>query len=516
MNMAADAALAPPPPPGMAGGASGPPSAGYAVVPANAAVQGVSKVTAEKAKVGKSFIEGMYLGLMKRTENKERPELHRRRACIEDFELFSVIGKGAFGEVRICRKRDKKEGPTTPGPLMAMKKLRKDEMLKRNQVQHVQAEQEVLRTGAGSNRGSGNPWVVELHYSFQDKDYLYLIMDYLQGGDLMQWLIQKEVFSEEATRFYIAELACAVHSIHEMKYVHRDIKPDNILLDAKGHIQLSDFGLCKHFPDRYGLDEDGRLRSPGQTAASTVSRSAAPPPSDRPPPHEPFGEMEPASELKSQWRSQQQKRRKMFFSMVGSPGYIAPEVLMKRGYGVECDWWSVGVIMYEMLCGYPPFYSEEPMKTCQKIMRWQQYLQFPAECNLSAAAVDLMKKLMNDADHRLGFEDLKAHPFFKGHDPPLQWDDMRSMPAVFVPKLSGPLDTEYFPKFDEPEQPPHPQGIPRGLDPKKEDPRNVLFCTFDWSPGSNRPAATAASPTAPAEQPASQASPKHADPEART
>eukprot|EP01062_Namystynia_karyoxenos_P070478 TRINITY_DN65856_c0_g1_i1.p1 TRINITY_DN65856_c0_g1~~TRINITY_DN65856_c0_g1_i1.p1 ORF type:complete len:530 (+),score=189.63 TRINITY_DN65856_c0_g1_i1:101-1690(+) len=480
-----------------------------AVAPTCGVVQGMSKITGEKAKVTKSYVEGTYSSMLRRLNEGQKPELHKRPVTIEDFELLKVIGKGAFGEVRLCRKRDDPDGK-----MLAMKKLRKDEMLKRNQIQHVRAEQQVLCAGAERAQGSGNPWVVELHYSFQDDQYLYLIMDYLQGGDMMQWLIKEEVFSEKATRFYIAELCCAVHSIHQMKYVHRDIKPDNILLDSKGHIQLSDFGLCKHFPEKYGMDEDGKVRHEGDLTSPPHAASGSPRPGGAR--AEPQVTSPTAHEKQILWR-QTQQRRKMFYSTVGSPGYIAPEVLQKRGYGVECDWWSIGVIMYEMLCGFPPFYSEDPMQTCQKILRWRDYLGFPPECNLSPAAVDLIRKLITDPDERLGFEAIKAHDFFKG-EPEINWDDMRSMQAAFVPNLRGPLDTAYFPKFDDSsgEQPPAPPQPGRAVvDPKRDDPRNVLFCDFNWQKGRGggpSPTSAATSPVPPAAGASSAAGSERASP----
>ena len=379
-----------------------------------------SRITQEKVKACKHSVEGVYRAMMARVQNNEKPELHQRKMCVDDFKMLSLIGRGAFGEVYLCRYKEDKDGK-----LLALKKLRKEEMVNKNQVMHVRAEQEILQAGERNN------WVVNLHHSFQDSDYLYLIMDYLPGGDMMQWLIKELVFSHRATRFYIAELCRAVHSIHHMHYVHRDIKPDNILLEASGHIQLSDFGLCKHFPEKYGFDEELQLNADHPDMHGDATAIA-----------------DDHKQKQASWRSYNQQRRKMFYSTVGTPGYIAPEVLQKRGYGIACDWWSVGVITYEMLCGYPPFYAEgDAFATCQKILRWKQCLHFPQECNLEANAIDFIRSLLCEPENRLTYEQIKIHPFFKGID----WDDIRSMPAIFKPQLSSPTDTSYFPTFT-PEQ----------------------------------------------------------------
>lgn len=142
---------------------------------------------------------------------------------------MKVIGKGAFGEVRLVQKKD-------TGKIYAMKTLLKSEMYKKDQLAHVKAERDVLA-------GSDSPWVVSLYYSFQDAQYLYLIMEFLPGGDLMTMLIRWQLFTEDVTRFYMAECILAIETIHKLGFIHRDIKPDNILIDIRGHIKLSDFGL---------------------------------------------------------------------------------------------------------------------------------------------------------------------------------------------------------------------------------------------------------------------------------
>lgn len=157
----------------------------------------------------------------------------RRRLTTEDFEPLSIIGRGAFGEVRLVRMRDR-----FSREVYAMKSMLKEGMIVKNQVGHIKAERDILTE-------SENPWIVTLHYSFQDNRNLYMVMEYLPGGDLMGLLMKEDTFSEEATRFYIAELILAVSSVHALGYIHRDLKPDNVLLDWEGHIKLTDLGLCK-------------------------------------------------------------------------------------------------------------------------------------------------------------------------------------------------------------------------------------------------------------------------------
>jgi serine/threonine kinase 38 len=156
--------------------------------------------------------------------------LKRSRLGVEDFEPLKVIGRGAFGEVRLVQKKD-------TGHVYAMKILRKADMLEKEQVAHVRAERDILVE-------ADHQWVVKMYYSFQDPINLYLIMEFLPGGDMMTLLMKKDTLSEEFTQFYISETALAIDSIHKLGFIHRDIKPDNLLLDAKGHLKLSDFGLC--------------------------------------------------------------------------------------------------------------------------------------------------------------------------------------------------------------------------------------------------------------------------------
>lgn len=254
-------------------------------------------------------------------------------------------------------------------------------------------------------------------------------MEFVPGGDMMTHLIHYDTFTEDQTRFYIAETVLAVNSIHQLSYVHRDIKPDNLLIDAKGHIKLSDFGLCT------GL-QTSRVN---ELSLSLIGESSELAPSDK---------TSFKMSRRQRFDTWKGKRRELAYSTVGTPDYIAPEVFMKEGYNHTCDWWSVGVIMFEMLIGYPPFCSETPQETYRKIMNYKQSLNFPDDAKITEEAKDLIQRLCCDVKCRIGkngAEEIKRHPFFKG----IQWDHIRETAAPIVPELEDQYDTRYFDKFDD-------------------------------------------------------------------
>jgi serine/threonine protein kinase len=347
--------------------------------------------------------------------NRER----RAKVSLRDFDIIKTIGRGAFGKVMICRsKLDQK--------IYAMKQMKKKEMRKKNQIAHIKAERDVLAL-------ADNEWVVKLAYSFQDRKNLYLIMEFLAGGDLMTILMTYDTLPEDTTRFYVAELALAIQSVHQLNYVHRDLKPDNVLLDADGHVKLTDFGLSKSFQSQPApfLEQYQKLMAEKK--------------GDEP-------ELQRRERGHGEWK---QRNKKMAYSTVGTPDYIAPEVFAQQGYGQECDWWSLGVIMFECLVGYPPFYAEDPMSTCRQIINWKKTLQFPDECQLSSEAHSLLNGLIEEASQRLSFQQIKAHPFFADMEAQwgANWENIRTSKAPIDIVLDHPADTRYFDDFPEEEEP---------------------------------------------------------------
>lgn len=357
---------------------------------------------------------------------KESNYIRLKRAKMDKsmFEKIKTLGIGAFGEVCLARKVD-------TGALYAMKTLRKKDVLLRNQVAHVKAERDILAE-------ADNEWVVRLYYSFQDKDNLYFVMDYIPGGDMMSLLIRMGIFQEDLAQFYIAELTCAVESVHKMGFIHRDIKPDNILIDRDGHIKLTDFGLCTGFRwthDSKYYQSGDHVRQDSMDFSKEWEDSANCRCGDR---------LKPLER-----RAARQHQRCLAHSLVGTPNYIAPEVLLRTGYTQLCDWWSVGVILYEMVVGQPPFLATAPLETQMKVINWQTALHIPLQAKLSPEATDLILKLCRGPEDRLGkngADEIKAHPFFKSID--FSTDLRQQHHAPYIPKITHCTDTSNFDPVD--------------------------------------------------------------------
>ncbi|KAK4049808.1 Serine/threonine-protein kinase [Microbotryomycetes sp. JL201] len=290
---------------------------------------------------------------------------------IDDFDLLKVIGKGSFGKVMQVRKKD-------TGRIYALKTIRKAHIVSRSEVTHTLAERTVLAQ-------VNNPFIVPLKFSFQSAEKLYLVLAFINGGELFHHLQREGRFSEERSRFYAAELLCALEHLHHFNVIYRDLKPENILIDYVGHIALCDFGLSKL----------------NMTDSQTTS------------------------------------------TFCGTPEYLAPELLLGHAYTRAVDWWTLGILVYEMLSGLPPFYSENTNEMYQKILT--DPLRFGDE--FSPDARHLLTGLLNrDPAQRLGAnggDEIKRHPFFAKHI------DFRKLmrkeyKPPFKPNVESAVDTSNF------------------------------------------------------------------------
>jgi len=289
----------------------------------------------------------------------------------KDFEFLRVLGRGSFGKVLLARRY-------VDQALYAVKVLEKRTVVRRNETHHIMAERNVLRNN------QHHPFLVSLHSSFQTKEKLYFVLDYVNGGELFFHLQRERHFSETRARFYSAEMASALGYLHSVGVVYRDLKPENILLDHEGHLVLTDFGLCKE-----------GLRGDDTTA-----------------------------------------------TFCGTPEYLAPEVIRKEAYGRSVDWWCLGAVLYEMLYGLPPFYSRDTAVMYDAILH--KPLHFREHIHVSKAAKDLLHGLLQkDRRTRLGsglldFEDIRKHDFYRD----LSWDDLnqRKIPPAYRPELADAYD----------------------------------------------------------------------------
>lgn len=313
------------------------------------------------------------------------PGTRDHKVGIKDFEMLKVLGSGAYGKVFLVRKRSGAD----QGKLYAMKVLKKASIVqKAKTLEHTKTERQVLE----SIRSSA--FLVTMHYAFQTPTKLHLVLDYVSGGELFTHLYQRDHFSEPEVRIYIAEIILALEQLHKLGIIYRDIKLENILLDSSGHIVLTDFGLSKEF---------------------------APQETDR--------------------RS---------YSFCGTIEYMAPEVVRggSAGHNLSVDWWSVGVLTYELLTGASPFTVEGERNTQAEISRRILRSEPPIPDFMSLTVRDFIHRLLlKDSRKRLGggpddANELKRHPFFKD----LDWHALgkKQVPAPFIPKISGELDVSNF------------------------------------------------------------------------
>ncbi|KAK2754937.1 serine threonine-protein kinase cbk1 [Colletotrichum kahawae] len=406
---------------------------------------------------------------------------------------MSILGKGSFGVVKLVRKlvRDKYVRDKDEHEVYAMKIIRKSDMIRSCQEGHLRAERDFLVAASNSE------WIVPLLFSFQDIANLYLVMDYMPGGDFLGLLIREKVLSESRTRFYIAEMILCVEEAHKLGCIHRDVKPDNFLIGADGHLKISDFGLAfddhwSHDTSYYKWQRQGLLsKQRFALNGDYEDRKSTPEQAQRQSScqlnfarHEPPFQVVQGSKLLLRERLGQENRnrnnrprgssdcllvdnllnwratatrRSYARSVVGTSQYMAPEVVLGE---------NIGIILYECLYGYTPFISDKGRQYTKKnITKFRETLVFSEELQVSAACVHLIRCLLEDKDHRLSSpkyrdqeslirrryvfpndaSDIKKHPWFRG----IRWSELRERTPKWLPRIHGDLDTRYF-EEDEP------------------------------------------------------------------
>ena len=291
---------------------------------------------------------------------------------VTDFQKLKLLGKGSFGEVYLVKfKKNNK--------IYAMKILDKNDIIEKHQEEHTKIERDLLTR-------INCPFIVNIKFAFQDKDNLYIITDFMQGGELFFHLHKEKRFKDEKAKFYIIEIILAIEYLHKNKMLYRDLKPENVLIDTNGHIKLTDFGLSKII----------------------------------------------------------QKPKEKAYTICGTPQYLAPEVLSDKGYDCTVDWWSLGCVLYELLIGRSPFRILLGDSLNEDF--YKKKILIPDY--VSDEAQDLITKLLIiNPLKRLGYgEDgaykIKQHPYFKG----INWDDAWNLKLKppFIPNLSNETDLKYF------------------------------------------------------------------------
>jgi serine/threonine protein kinase len=395
-------------------------------------------------------------------------------------QLQRPIGKGSFGLVELVKE-------VATDRVYALKIMHKEAMIKNSQEAHLKCERDVLVEFAKTE----SPWIVPLIQSFQDNENLYLMMSFMEGGDFLGLLLREEVLPEDACRFYIAEMICAVEEVHSKGWIHRDLKPDNFLIDGNGHLKLSDFGLafsknwahqmsyysctrmetcgCEHLDIDLRGDEmdkpDGASSSTNPFKTEIQGYHATPGPFQnnfmhslrrRPSPN---GSFDPAR-LQQRMNSAHEPiytsinelnnaswRRDNAKSCVGTSQYMAPEVIAGEDYDFACDWWSIGCILYECLYGSTPFYDRSRDRVKRKVLAWQRYYDPPRRERIqrphttspiplppvSDLAKNFLRGLITEKKDRYTCNTLKAHPWFNEmHD--LDWNVLIYQRAPWVPE----------------------------------------------------------------------------------
>ncbi|OAQ68425.1 protein kinase DC2 [Pochonia chlamydosporia 170] len=313
-----------------------------------------------------------------------------------NFKVVRTLGTGTFARVCLVRPSNAPDTPleqdTRDAQVFALKILRKTEVIKLKQVDHVRHERAVLADVAG------HPFITNLLASFSDHDSLYMLLDYVPGGELFSYLRKLRRFDEPAARFYAAEIVLVLEYLHEQQggVAYRDLKPENLLLDKDGHIKLVDFGFAK----RLGYKDDHPVET---------------------------------------------------YTLCGTPEYLAPEVIHNKGHTTAVDWWALGILIYEFLTGYPPFWHQNPIEIYKQIV--EKPVTFPQDPPISAEAKDIIRSFCTiDRSRRLGnisggASRVKSHPFFRS----INWDDIisRRRSGPIIPPIRYPGDSQCFDTYPE-------------------------------------------------------------------
>ncbi|CAI2175369.1 10665_t:CDS:10 [Funneliformis geosporum] len=344
-------------------------------------------------------------GTFKRTYSSNSIKIKRVEVGPNSFQKVKLLGKGDVGKVYLVKEKKTSK-------LYAMKVLSKKEMIKRNKIKRALAEQEILAT-------SNHPFIVTLYHSFQSEDYLYLCMEYCMGGEFFRALQTRpgKCLLEEDAKFYAAEVIAALEYLHLMGFIYRDLKPENILLHQSGHIMLSDFDLSKQ---SHPANMPGIVKNSGGNAPPSIDTKSC------------------IANLRTN-------------SFVGTEEYIAPEVIKGCGHTSAVDWWTLGILIYEMLYGFTPFKGQNRNATFSNILRNDVYFPETAHAQqVSNLCRSLIRKLLfKDENKRLGSKagasDVKAHAFFKN----TQWALLRHTTPPIIPKQSYGTDAVNFRNIQE-------------------------------------------------------------------
>lgn len=353
---------------------------------------------------------------------RERANLRKRRTRLRhgDFQILTQVGQGGYGQVYLAQKKDTRE-------VCALKVMRKKLLFKLDEVRHILTERDIL-TAAKSE------WLVRLLYSFQDDEQIYLAMEYVPGGDFRTLLNNTGVLHNRHARFYIAEMISCVDALHNLGYIHRDLKPENFLVDATGHVKLTDFGLAAGMLSPIKIES---MRVKLEEVGATNVPFGLPPTEDR-----------TVDQRREGYRSMRKKDINYAKSIVGSPDYMAPEVLRGEQYDFTVDYWSLGCMLFEALAGYPPFAGATVDETWQNLKRWQRVLRKPQYDDpnyfLSKRTWDLITRLVAAKDTRFkNITEIHKHEYFAE----VNFGTLREQKAPFVPELDSETDAGYFDDF---------------------------------------------------------------------